>query len=204
MNGPLRVGLTGGIGSGKSTVAAAFVALGLTLVDTDAIARQLTLPGGAAIAPIRQTFGHDAIDESGALDRAWMRERAFSDSGHRRALEAILHPLIGDQARREALAARGPVLYDVPLMNAASAWRRLCDRIVVVDCDADEQVRRVMQRSGWSEAQVRAVVAQQLPREARRAIADAVIHNQGLSIQALQGEVAALHALWLTGSAEAL
>lgn len=198
------IGLTGGIGSGKSTVAAAWVALGATLVDTDAIARALTLPGGAAIAALRDAFGPEAIDASGAMDRTWMRERVFADPHQRRRLESILHPLIGEQAHREAAAALGPVVFDVPLLTETSAWRQRCRRILVVDCTEVEQVRRVVARSGWSESQVRAVMGQQMAREARRAMADAVIHNQGITREQLHAQVAQLHALWFGGMGKGL
>lgn len=197
----LHIGLTGGIGSGKSTVAACMVALGATLVDTDAIARQLTLPGGSAIEPIRRAFGDAMIDTEGALDRPRMRSVAFADPTARRRLEEILHPLIGIEARRQADAAgSGPVVFDVPLLAESSVWRARCHRIVVVDCDEATQLRRVRDRSGWPEAQVKAVMAQQITRAQRRAIADAVVHNGG-SIAALDAQVTALWRVWSVDSA---
>ena len=197
-HGIQAIGLTGGIGSGKSTVARLLVAHGATLVDTDAIAHALTAPGGAAMPALRQRFGDTVAGADGALDRAQMRTLVFADPGAKRGLEAILHPMIGAEAQRQAEAAGegGVVVFDVPLMTESSAWRARCQRILVVDCSADTQVQRVMARSGWPEAQVRAVIAQQASREARRAIADAVIHNDGLSPEALAAEVAALWALW--------
>ena len=191
---PLRIGLTGGIGSGKSTVAAMLVACGACLVDTDAIAHALTAPGGAALHALADAFGSDIVAADGAMDRARMRSLAFSDSTARQRLESILHPLIGDEARRQAArAGPQPVVFDVPLLSADSPWRRRVDRLLVVDCREDTQVRRVMQRSGWSEEQVRRVIAQQTPRAARRAIADAVIFNDGLPLDRLHAQV---HALW--------
>lgn len=197
-----RIGLTGGIGSGKSTVAAAWVAEGAILVDTDAIARTLTEAGGAAMPSVQREFGDSFVDSQGALDRRRMRELAFADPSAKRRLEAILHPLIGHEAMaRSARAANGVVVFDVPLMAESSHWRRRCDRIVVVDCSEETQVERVMRRAGWQEQQVRSVIAQQARRPARRAIADAIIHNDGLSLVALQAAVHSLWALWTEGVA---
>jgi dephospho-CoA kinase len=192
-----RIGLTGGIGSGKSTVANVLVALGAHLVDTDAIAREITAPGGAAIAPLRAAFGDDMVDASGALDRARMRALAFGSAAAKAQLEAVLHPMIGQEAqRRAAQAGDHTVVFDVPLLGEHSVWRQRCERILVVDCSAATQIERVMQRSGWPREQVQAVIAQQLPREHRLRIADAVIHNDGIGLQALQEEVRALSQLW--------
>lgn len=193
----LHFALTGGIGSGKSTVAAMLVAQGALLVDTDAIAHALTAPGGAALPALAEAFGPEIIGADGAMDRARMRSLAFGDATARQRLESILHPMIGDEAQRQAGLARGrPVVFDVPLLTAASAWRRRVDRVLVVDCLEDTQVRRVMQRNGWPAEQVQRVIAQQLPRPARRAIADAVIFNDGLSPEALQRQVQALWQHW--------
>ena len=195
------MGLTGGIGSGKSSVARVLVECGAVLVDTDAIARSLTLPGGAAIPALAEAFGADMITADGALDRDRMRERVFADPGAKTRLEGILHPLIGLEAQRQGAAAAGQVVvYDVPLLAESSRWRQLVDRILVVDCDADTQCRRVMARSGWTEAAVRAVIAQQARRETRRALADAVISNEGISPEALADEVRQLWAGWLGAS----
>jgi dephospho-CoA kinase len=198
LQGIREIGLTGGIGSGKSTVAARLVALGATLVDTDAIAHSLTVPHGPAMPALRQHFGDDVATPDGALDRARMRSLVFADPQAKRALEAILHPMIGAEAQRQAAAAgdNGVVVFDVPLLTESSHWRTRCQRILVVDCSADTQVQRVMARSGWPEAQVRSVIAAQTTRERRRAIADAVVFNDGISPQALATEVAQLWALW--------
>ena len=194
---PLTIGLTGGIGSGKSTVAAALVDCGALLVDTDAIAHALTAPGGAAMPAIAAAFGAGVVGADGALDRSRMRALAFDQPAARGRLEAILHPMIGAEAGRQAAAAAGrPVVFDVPLLAASSAWRARVARIVVVDCSEDVQVQRVMQRSGWSDAQVRKVIAQQSPRALRRSIADAVIHNDGLSLDQLRAEARALWQAW--------
>ena len=198
MNRIKYLGLTGGIGSGKSTVAALLVGHGATLVDTDAIAHALTAPGGAAMPALRQRFGAAIAGPDGAMDRAQMRSRVLEDPQAKLALEAILHPMIGQQALRQAAAAgEGVVVFDVPLMTESSHWRQRCQRILVVDCLAETQVQRVMARSGWSADQVQRVIALQSPREARRVIADAVIFNDGLSPAGLASDVAALWAIWV-------
>lgn len=192
-----RIGLTGGIGSGKSTVAALLVELGAALVDTDAIARSLTLPGGAAIAPIAARFGAEVLSADGSLDRARMREIVFQDPSAKRQLEAILHPLIGAACERQADAADQPLLvFDVPLLVESGRWRARVDRVLVVDATEGTQRRRVMTRSGWSGEQVDAVIAQQATRTARRAAADAVIFNENLTLQELAQEVRTLWLEW--------
>ncbi|WP_395693954.1 dephospho-CoA kinase [Piscinibacter sp.] len=194
---PLRIGLTGGIGSGKSTVAAALAALGASVIDTDAIARSLTQPGGAAIAAIAAQFGAEFVDASGALDRSRMRELAFADPAARQRLEAILHPLIRAETARQADAAQGTaIVFDVPLLIESGRWREQVDRVLVVDCREATQVERVMARSGWTREAVQAVLAQQASRRSRRAGADAVIHNDGLSHEELRAEVRALWEGW--------
>ena len=194
------IGLTGGIGSGKSTVAALLVAHGATLVDTDAIAHAITAPGGPALPALRQRFGDDVAGADGALDRAKMRSLVFADPDAKRALEAILHPMIGAEAQRQATAAEtigaGVVVFDVPLLTESSHWRARCQRILVVDCSAEVQVQRVIARSGWSTDQVRRVIDQQASRERRRAVADAVVFNDTLSREALAAEVATLWSTW--------
>ena len=191
------IGLTGGIGSGKSTAAQGLVALGAHLVDTDAIARALTLPGGAAIPALAAEFGADALAADGALDREKMRRLVFADPGAKARLETILHPQIGAEARRQAAASGGrPVVFDVPLLTESSHWRARVDRVLVIDCDEATQAARVAQRPGWTEEAARRVIAQQAPRAARRASADAVICNEGLTIAQFQAELRALWALW--------
>lgn len=193
-----RIGLTGGIGSGKSTVARVLVDCGALLVDTDAIARALTLPGGAAIDAIRNSFGPDMINADGALDRDRMRAQVFADPGAKARLEGILHPLIGAQAHDQAAAAGDRVVvFDVPLLAESSRWRRIVDRILVVDCEEETQCRRVVQRSGWTEAAVRAVIAQQAPRPSRRSLADAIVYNDGIAPEQLALQVRRLWALWM-------
>lgn len=193
-----RIGLTGGIGSGKSTVARVLVACGAVLVDTDAIARALTAPGGAALPLLAERFGPGVIGADGALDRARMREIAFGDPSSRRALEVVLHPLIGEQAQREAAAAAGrTILFDVPLLTESGHWRARVDRVLVVDCREQTQLARVVARSGWAESAVLAVIAQQAARADRRAIADAVIYNDDIDFDALRTQVHALADRWL-------
>lgn len=194
---PLRIGLTGGIGSGKSTVARLLVERGAALIDTDAIARALALPGGAAIEAIRAEFGARAIDSEGGLDRARMRELVFADADAKSRLEAILHPMIGLECNRQALEAIGrTTVFDVPLLAESSHWRTRVDRVLVVDCSNETQVARVMSRSGWPREAVLAVIAQQSSRERRRACADAVIHNDGLTLDELAQQVDMLLARW--------
>ncbi|MFT3664345.1 dephospho-CoA kinase [Piscinibacter sp.] len=199
MAASLRIGLTGGIGSGKSTVAAALAALGAVVVDTDAISRSLTLPGGAAMPVIAAQFGAQFVDASGALDRARMRELVFADPAARQRLEAILHPLIRAETARQARAAGDAVVvFDVPLLIESGRWREQVDRVLVVDCREATQVERVMARSGWARDAVQAVLAQQASRQARRAGADAVIYNDGLSLAELHAELRTLWEGWRT------
>jgi dephospho-CoA kinase len=192
----LRIGLTGGIGSGKSTVAAAWSALGATLVDTDAIAHALCAPGGTALPALRSTFGDAIQAPDGGLDRRRMRELAFADPSARRRLEAILHPLIGEEALRQATEASGTVVFDVPLLAESTLWRGRCDRIAVVDCRRETQVARVVSRSGWTPEQVERVIEQQAPRSRRRAVADAVIHNDDITVDELRALALALWRYW--------
>ena len=193
----LRIGLTGGIGSGKSTVAQLLVQHGAVLVDTDLIARQLTLPGGAAIEAIASSFGPALIDANGALDRARMRDRVFSDAIARQRLEAILHPLIGLEAERQAVAAgTAPVLFDVPLLVESGRWQALVDKVLVVDCREATQIARVVARSGWTVEAVQAVIDQQAPRARRRACADAVIYNDGITPGQLADQVRLVWRRW--------
>jgi dephospho-CoA kinase len=193
----LRIGLTGGIGSGKSTVAGLLAAHGAAVVDSDAISRRLTLPGGAAIPAIREAFGAQFVDAGGALDRDRMRALVFGDPQARQRLEAILHPLIGAETAREADALAAKVtVFDVPLLVESGRWRDIVDRVLVVDCDEATQVQRVTQRAGWTEEAVRAVISQQAPRAARLACADAVIRNEQLTMQQLCAQVDALWAHW--------
>ncbi len=190
-----KLGLTGGIGSGKSTVSAMFVAMGAVLIDADANARSVTAPGGAAIAAIRAAFGDGLITPEGALDRARMRELAFGDAGAKQRLEAIVHPLVGELGLQQLAAAQAAghrsVVYDIPLLVESGHWRTQLDAVLVVDCEPATQVQRVVSRSGLTEAAVQAIIAAQAPRATRLAAADAVIYNDGISLAALRAEVAA-------------
>ncbi|MEO8058466.1 MAG: dephospho-CoA kinase [Burkholderiales bacterium] len=194
----LRIGLTGGIGSGKSTVAALLAAWGATIIDTDAIARQISQPGGAAMQGISETFGAEFIDAAGGLDRERMRALAFSDDTARRRLEAILHPLIGVETERQAAASSAPVIvFDVPLLVESGRWRSRVHRVLVVDCLEATQVARVVARSGWAEEAVQAVIDRQASRARRRACADAVIFNEGISRDQLGDELRSLWHAWV-------
>lgn len=191
------VGLTGGIGSGKSAAATLFQALGAAVVDTDAIAHELTAPGGAAIEPIRSVFGAEIIAPNGALDRTAMRRLAFADAQAKARLEAILHPMIRAEADRRSAAARAPyVVLVVPLLVESGGYRSRIQRVVVVDCPEEVQVVRVMSRSGLSAEEARAIMAAQVGREHRLAAADDVIDNGG-DLAALRPQVEALHRQYL-------
>jgi dephospho-CoA kinase len=161
----------------------------------------LTAVGGAALPALRREFGAQIIDQAGALDRDRMREMAFADQSIRRRLEAHLHPMISHVAQERAVLTLGSVvLFDVPLLAESSIWRSRCDRILVVDCLESTQVTRVTQRAGWSSEQVHRIIAQQASRKARRAIADAVIYNDGCSLAELTDSVEALWRLWVMQS----
>ena len=194
----LKIGLTGGIGSGKSTAARRFGALGALVVDTDALAHALTAPGGAAIPAIAAAFGAEMIGSDGAMDRAKMRALVFGQPAERQRLEAILHPMIASATRAQASRAGAgqAVVFDVPLLTESGTWRARVDRVVVVDCAEATQVARVVQRSGWTAEAVERAIAQQASRAQRRAIADAVIVNEALTLAALEAEVDALWAAW--------
>lgn len=196
------VGLTGGIGSGKSTVADLFVAAGAGLVDTDAIAHELTAPDGAAMPAIAAAFGAAVLTPTGALDRAAMRQRVFADAGARQQLEAILHPMIRQLSDARCLAATTPyVVLAVPLLVESGTYRARCDRIVVVDCPESLQIERVMARNGLAAEQVRAIMAAQATRADRLAAADDVVLNDG-GLTKLYEQVERLHLNYLRQSAE--
>lgn len=193
----MRVGLTGGIGSGKSTVAGFLREAGAAIVDTDAISRGLTLAGGAAMPAIAQAFGADFVTADGALDRERMRALAFSDTAAKRKLEAILHPLITAEALAQADAATAPmVVFDVPLLVESGRWRSRVSRVLVIDCSRETQVGRVLQRPGWTPERIEGALAAQATREARRAAADAVLLNDGIALVTLRNEVRKLAARW--------
>ena len=176
-----RIGLTGGIGSGKSTFGALLQKRGAALVDSDQIARQVTGPGGAAIAAIVQRFGPEFVDDTGALDRGRMRELAYSAPDARTALEAIVHPLVSLHSTQQAQAAEDAgtrvIVFDVPLLVESGRWVQRLDAVIVIDCPPAVQIQRVMSRSGLSQSTVEAILAAQSPRNIRRASADIVVHN---------------------------
>ncbi|MEY4294361.1 MAG: dephospho-CoA kinase [Pseudomonadota bacterium] len=184
------IGLTGGIGSGKSTVAGILQGFGATVVDADAISRGTTAAGGAAMAAIRESFGADFVDSSGALDRAKMRDCVFSDTSAKQKLEAIVHPLIKQEMQRQIAAATSKlVVLDLPLLaenTGFNGWRAKLDMVCVVDCSPETQIQRVMKRSNMTAEQVLAVMANQATRQARLAIADVVITNEDLTLDALK------------------
>ncbi|WP_312780512.1 dephospho-CoA kinase [Acidovorax temperans] len=176
-----RIGLTGGIGSGKSTFGALLQKRGAALVDSDQIARQVTGPGGAAIAAIAQRFGPEFVDDTGALDRGRMRELAYSAPDARTALEAIVHPLVSLHSSQQAQAAEDAgtrvIVFDVPLLVESGRWVQRLDTVIVIDCPPAVQIQRVMSRSGLNQSTVEAILAAQSPRNIRRASADIVVHN---------------------------
>ncbi|MBN3818184.1 dephospho-CoA kinase [Paraburkholderia sp. Se-20369] len=198
------VGLTGGIGSGKTTVADLFAARGATIVDTDLIAHRITAPGGLAMPAIEQAFGPEFVAADGSLDRAKMRSLIFSDDAARRRLEAITHPLIRAETDREGREAQGAYLmYVVPLLVESGSWKARADRVLVVDCDVETQIARVMRRNGFTREQVEAIVARQATRDARLAAADDVIVNDATTPDALAAQVDALHQRYLACAAAA-
>ena len=189
-----RLGLTGGIGSGKSTVASMLAELGAAIIDADAISRSLTAPGGRAIDAVRQQFGAHMIGLDGAMDRQAMRERVFRDPQARQQLEAIIHPLVGQISREQTEAAlqagQRCLVHDVPLLVESGArWRTQVDRVWVIDCDTTTQRERVMARSGLAAEEVERIMAQQASRAQRLACADLVIFNQALSLAQLRQQV---------------
>ena len=188
------VGLTGGIGSGKSTVADMFAALGVRIIDTDLISRELTQTGGAAIPALREAFGAGVIDAQGALDRAAMRELVFSHPEEKKRLEAILHPLILAQAKQQAASPTDApyTLVVVPLLFENRRYSDWLHRVITVDCPEQTQIERTMQRSQLDEAAVRAIMAQQLSREARLTFSDEIILNSG-NLEYLKKQVVGMH-----------
>jgi len=193
-----KLGLTGGIGSGKTQVANLLGHWGATVIDTDLIAHTLTAAQGLAIEPIRQVFGDEAIEASGALNRARMRELVFADPTRRTALEAILHPLIRDTVRQEAEQAVGLyVVFVVPLLVESGRWREQIDRLCVVDCDQATQIERVQARSGISLETVHRILAAQATREQRLSVADDIVNNsKQVSLDDLEKQVLVLHKGW--------
>lgn len=192
------VGLTGGIGSGKTTVADLFATHGVAVVDTDVIAHRITAPSGAAMPLIEQAFGPQFVAPDGSLERAKMRALAFSDDTARTRLEAITHPLIRSETERERDAAQGPyVVIVVPLLVESGTWKSRVDRVLAVDCDIETQIARVMRRNAFAREQVLAIIARQATREARLAAANDVIVNDNTPLGRLAQDVRRLHERYL-------
>lgn len=194
----LKIGLTGGIGSGKSFVADILGVAGASIVDTDLIAHALTAPGGSAIEAIEASFGASFIGPDGALDRARMRERIFGDEQAREQLQSILHPMIGQQVQQQAASAEGAyTVIVVPLLVESGHWLNRVDRVCVVDCDQATQIARVQARSGLSQTQVEQILFVQASRDQRLAVAHDVILNDGsVSLEDLRQRVLGLHQQW--------
>jgi len=191
------VGLTGGIGSGKSTVADCFAALGVPVIDTDVIARDLTAPGGAALEAIRAAFGETVMQADGALDRAALRRRVFADTTARHQLEVILHPRIRQVVGQMLATLTAPyALIVIPLLVETGGYLDVLNRVLVVDCPEEVQIARVMARNGLTQDEVNAILAAQAGRADRLAAADDVIVNTGMPA-ALRAEVATLHQRYL-------
>ncbi|MBN3849090.1 dephospho-CoA kinase [Paraburkholderia sp. Ac-20342] len=192
------VGLTGGIGSGKSTVANLFAARGVPLVDTDVIAHRITAPHGVAMPLIAAEFGTEFVAPDGSLDRARMRSLVFSDEAARKRLESITHPLIRAETEREQREAQGPyVIVVVPLLVESGTWKNRANRVLTVDCSVETQIARVMKRNGFSREQILAIIARQATREARLAAADDVIDNDNAPLEALEAQVDVRHRAYL-------
>lgn len=194
-----RIGLTGGIGSGKSTVANMLASRGAAVIDADAISRGLTAPGGRAMASIARTFGPQMVDAGGAMDRQAMRALVFQNPHAKHQLEAIIHPLVSQITAEQTQAAlqigRRVLVFDVPLLvESGERWRKQVDRVIVVDCDADTQRQRVMARNGLAAEEIDRIIALQASRMQRLACADAVIFNQGLNLTELEAQVAQIAA----------
>jgi len=195
---PYRIGLTGGIGSGKSVATAIFHELGAAIVDTDQISHELTAPAGAAIAAIADRFGACYLAPDGSLDRGKMRRLVFSDPQSKRALEAILHPLIRETAKRQIAAVSQPyVLVVVPLLLETGAYSDMIDRVLVVDCDENLQIARAMKRSQLTADEVGVILAAQSSRKQRLALADDVLRNDS-DIASLRHQIEALHAKYVS------
>ena len=198
------VGLTGGIGSGKTFIADLFRARGAAIVDTDLIAHRITAPQGAAMPLIAREFGSAFVAADGSLDRARMRALVFADDTARTRLERITHPLIRAETEREMMAASGAyVIVVVPLLVESGAWRSRVDRVLVVDCSVETQIARVIRRNAFSREQVVAIVERQAPREARLAAADDVLVNENIDAERLNEEIDRLHAHYLSLAADA-
>jgi dephospho-CoA kinase len=189
-----HIGLTGGIGSGKSTVAALLAGMGAAVIDADAISRSLTAPGGRAMASIAECFGQDMVTAEGAMDRAAMRSHVFANPHSKRLLEGIIHPLVGqithEQTQQAIASGKTCLVFDVPLLvESGERWRQKVHHVVVVDCTPATQIARVVQRSQLTQDEVRNIIAQQASSADRLTCADSVIYNQGIDLAGLKTQV---------------
>ncbi|MFZ3219343.1 MAG: dephospho-CoA kinase [Rhodoferax sp.] len=189
----VRLGLTGGIGSGKSTVAGVLARHGAVIIDADAISRATTAAGGAAIAMLKAAFGPTMLTPEGALDRDQMRALVYADPSAKSRLESIVHPLVGQtialQAQQAQTGGATCLVFDIPLLVESGRWRKMLDRILVVDCTPATQITRVAARNGLSEAEVRKILAAQASRAQRLAAADMVVFNDGITMDELAQQV---------------
>ena len=190
---PTRLGLTGGIGSGKSTVAGMFTALGAVVIDADAISRSLTTPHGTAVATIKQQFGETMISANGSLNREHMRELVFTDIGAKKRLEAIIHPLIKLEMQRQDQAAADSaaklIVYDIPLLVESQNWRAILDHVLVIDCLEQTQINRVMLRNTLKQEDVEKIIVSQASRKMRNSAADILIFNDSITVEYLREQV---------------
>jgi dephospho-CoA kinase len=188
-----RLGLTGGIGSGKSMVSGLLKQMGAAVIDADAISKAATASGGSAIPALQAEFGAAVLTADGALDRAQMRSLVYSNPGAKTRLEAIVHPLVGHAIAQQALQAETTgarcIVFDIPLLVESKAWRAKLDRVLVIDCSEETQIERVVARNGFTEQEVRKIVASQASRTQRRAAADMVVFNEGISLDNLKQQV---------------
>jgi len=189
----MKIGLTGGIGSGKSTVAARLAHLGAAVIDADAIAQAVTAPGGAAMRPIAEQFGLEFVSSTGALDRQRMRELVFSDPSAKFRLERIIHPLVGQETDRQSVIATEKgcrcLVFDIPLLVESGRWRSQLDRVLVVDCLPEVQIARVVARSQLKPETIQGIISAQASRQDRLAAADFVVFNCDLSLAALHDHI---------------
>lgn len=193
----MLIGLTGGIGSGKTTVSDLFAELGIKIIDTDVISQNLTAAGGRAISLILENFGPQSITLDGSMDRKFMRTKVFNSSDERKKLEDILHPLIREEVKLQIQKLEGPYsILAVPLMNKNSSWIRLCDRILLVDCPEEEQIRRVKRRSGLEPAKIKKIIDSQSSVQEKLSFADDVLFNYE-DRECLKKEILHLHQIYL-------
>ena len=188
-----RLGLTGGIGSGKSTVSGLLEQMGAAVIDADAISKAATASGGSAIATLQAEFGAAVLTSDGALDRVKMRDLIYSNAEAKARLEAIVHPLVGhsisEQARQAETIRARCIVFDIPLLIESQNWRAKLDRVLVIDCSEETQIARVVARNGFTEQEIRKILQSQATRVNRRAAADTVVFNDGISLDDLRQQV---------------